>query len=423
MKSTKGGSFLQINNKECEVIYVYVLENGQSLLKTGQTCAEIGNYGLAITLSILGIEESIKGVLLFVKSQGVNVHMIRELKQAITGDHQTRHETVALLELVKLMRSAVNVISNPKDAIRNFLKNPVAIENLLTGNLEFSTFNNIDWWTEANEKKNNGFYACYKNGLRLPSDTTQDEYLKSKAVIDDAMDSIMAIVTLFKSGKNTAGLATTINAAFDLHNRQRGFQTHAKFQNETLPWPEYIPSAATKLLLGTFPTEKSNRAFDFFYPNRNNRFWSILSTLTGLKITFGDTAVVERKQILDVLKLGITDSANKILRQMESSLDGHLFPTEFTDVFDILSKHPSLTKIILTSSSGENNALAWFTAYCSLNEVRFTMLPKKGLPKYGTIPFEGRKIEIVAINSPSRRASIKDDALTEMYRHVFGNEN
>ncbi len=419
MNGTKGESFLQINNSECEAIYIAVLENGRALLKTAQDCAEAGNYGLAVTLSILGVEESIKGLLLFVKSQGVNVHTIRELKQAITGDHQTRHETVALLELIKFMRSAVNVISNPKDSIRKFLKNPVAIENLLSGNLTSQTFNNVEWWSEANEKKNNGFYARYENGLRLPSDTTEDEYVKSKAMIDDARDAIMVIVALFKDSKNTAALATTINAAFDLRNHPRGFQTRAKYQSEILPWPEYIPPAATKLLLGTFPTEKKNRAFDFFYPNKTNRFWSILSTITGQQITFGDNAVVERKKILDALKLGVTDSANKILRQMESSLDGHLFPTEFTDVFDILSKHPAIDKIILTSSSGENSALAWFTAYCSLNNVCFTLLPKKGLPKYGAFLFQGRKIDIVAINSPSRRASIKDQALIEMYREVF----
>jgi AbiV family abortive infection protein len=221
MKGTKGGSFLQINNTECEAIYAAVLENGRSLLKTGQDCAKAGKYGLAITLSILGVEESIKGLLLLIKSQGVNVHVIREFKSAITGHHRTRHETVALLELVKLMRSAVSVIANPKDAIRNFLKNSDAIENLLNGNLKISTFNNVDWWTEANEKKNHGFYARYDNGLRLPNDTSKDEYIKSKAVIEDAMDSIMAIVTLFTDRKNTNALATAVNTAFDLHNRSR----------------------------------------------------------------------------------------------------------------------------------------------------------------------------------------------------------
>jgi len=256
--------------------------------------------------------------------------------------------------------------------------------------------------------------------LRSPSDTSEEEYAKTKVVIEDALNSINTVFKIFRESKNTANLVKSINTSFDLYNRPRGFQVRAKYQNETLPWPEYIPPTATMLLLGTFPTEKKNRVFEFFYPNKNNRFWGMLSMITGLPISLGENAVADRKLILDTLKLGVTDTANKILRQMESSLDGHLFPTEFTNVFDILSKHPTITKIILTSSSGENSALAWFTAYCSLNGIRFEMLPKKGLPRFGTIPFAGRAIDVVAINSPSRRASIKDAPLIAMYRQVLG---
>jgi AbiV family abortive infection protein len=420
MKSTKGASFLQIGNKQCETIYRAVLDNGYSLLDTGEYCAKEGKFGQATSLSILGVEEIIKGTLLFAKSQGVKVEKVREMKQAIINDHQTRHETVALLELVKLMSTVVTVVKHPKDAIRNFINDPDAIGNLINGNFKISAFDNVAWWSTANQKKNDGFYAGYEDRLRLPSDMTKDEYAINKAAIDDALDSTNTIFRIFQESKDTSALIKTINAGFDLHNRPRGFQIRARYQSETLPWSEYIPPTATKLLLGTFPTEEKNRAFEFFYPNKGNRFWGMLSMITGKAITFGDNAVADRKLILDALQLGITDSANKILRQMESSLDGHLFPTEFTDVFDILKKHPAINKIILTSSSGENSALAWFTAYCSLNNVRLTLLPKKGLPKFGSIPFEGRTIDVVAINSPSRRATIKDEHLMAMYRQVLG---
>lgn len=198
------------------------------------------------------------------------------------------------------------------------------------------------------------------------------------------------------------------------------FLTKSKFAEETLPWKEYIPYEAKMLILGTFPTEKSNRAFEFFYPNKANRFWPTLARVAGMPLTEfgGEPAVAQRKLILDKLQAGISDTGYKILRQKESSLDDSLFPVEFTDVFKILKEHSTIISIILTSSSKGNSALNWFEAYCELNNITLT-LPKGNLPRQTTLTVLNRPIKVIAINSPSRAASISDEVLYEMYAKVI----
>ena len=154
------------------------------------------------------------------------------------------------------------------------------------------------------------------------------------------------------------------------------FITKNIYEKEKLPWSEYIPENADKIILGTFPTKKDKRDFEFFYPNKNNKFWKVLANISNCNLTdFNanssgrELAIRERKHILNKLKLAITDIGAIILRQNNSSLDSNLFPIEFTDIFQIIQSNPSIKRIILTSSTKGNSVLSWFEAYCKLNNI------------------------------------------------------
>jgi len=111
------------------------------------------------------------------------------------------------------------------------------------------------------------------------------------------------------------------------------------FSTEKHPWNWHIPKDASKLLIGTFPTEEGNRKHDFFYCSATNRFWNILSSISS--ITIRDEAPIDdRKLILKNLKLGLTDVGGVVYRQKGSSSDHSLFPVEFMDLVSILKKTP-----------------------------------------------------------------------------------
>ena len=194
------------------------------------------------------------------------------------------------------------------------------------------------------------------------------------------------------------------------------YVTLCNIKKEELKWDSYIPTGATKLIIGTFPTEPRKRKFMFFYPNENNPFWEVLSSIADVDLVSADDkeAVSNRKSILKKLKLGITDMGYKILRQQSSSSDQNIFPVEFMDIFKILDENPTISKLILTSSSGENSVEGWLRGYCSLNSVKFGKLRGKN-PKLGSINYK-RKLEIVAVHSTSRAAAKKLTDLIDMYK-------
>ncbi len=206
------------------------------------------------------------------------------------------------------------------------------------------------------------------------------------------------------------------------------YKTLNLYHEEILPWKEYIPENANKLILGTFPTKKQNRDFEFFYPNKNNKFWKVLARIANKKLSNFEIneegkllAIKERKEILDILNLAITDMGARVLRQNNSSLDNNLFPLEFTDVFSIIQNHPKIKTIILTSSSNKgNSALSWFASYCLINKVNFQLNQKnKNFPLTTEIILEGNIIKVVVVYSTSGLAGKSEDFLVDLYKKVI----
>lgn len=195
------------------------------------------------------------------------------------------------------------------------------------------------------------------------------------------------------------------------------YKTNPHTIEETLGWDNFIPSTASKLIIGTFPTAESNRSFEFFYPNKDNPFWQVLSTIAKIDLVphINAEAIQNRKEILSKLNLGITDMGYKVLRHNNSSLDQSIFPVEFMDIFKILDEVPTIKKLILTSSTGENSVEGWVRSYCKINDVKFPKL-KGNNPKRGNITHKGRLIEIVTVHSTSKAAARKLNDLVAMYK-------
>jgi G:T/U-mismatch repair DNA glycosylase len=199
------------------------------------------------------------------------------------------------------------------------------------------------------------------------------------------------------------------------------YNTKVEALDEPLPWEPYVPLNANKLILGTFPTHEKNWDFNFYYPNKNNPMWKILSAIAKTDLTHSKneiTSVNERKAILDKLNLAMTDMGKVIRRQKVSSLDIDLFPIEFIDVFNILDKYPSIQTIILTSSTKGNSVLSWFKSYCTMNNKKIK-LKGKGFPRLENMTLNGREIKIVLVCSTSGATGKTYDFLLDLYRKVI----
>ncbi|GHT54400.1 hypothetical protein FACS189446_3950 [Bacteroidia bacterium] len=195
-------------------------------------------------------------------------------------------------------------------------------------------------------------------------------------------------------------------------------------QEEIHPWNWYVPAGAKSIIIGTFPPTLRNWSYDFFYPNKNNYFWRIMSRIAGTPLQYfsGEEAVEERKNILNQLGIGVSDMGRIIRRTDGSSSDENLKIVEYMDIFKILAENPALRKIIFTSSSGKSSAIGWFKSYLALHGIVF-QIPKGKRPLRTHVQITGKDIEVVLLYSTSARAgaTISLAFLTELFRNEIVN--
>jgi G:T/U-mismatch repair DNA glycosylase len=190
---------------------------------------------------------------------------------------------------------------------------------------------------------------------------------------------------------------------------------------ETHPWKWYSAPGAKILMIGTFPPPQKRWSYDFFYPNRNNYFWKIISAVSGNPLIHweGEAAVNERKEILDSLKMAITDMGHIISRTDDSAADEKLaiVDGQYMDIKQILSENLTIEKFILTSSSGKVSALKWFSEYCKANGIDHK-IPKGNKPISFDVQIDDRQIKVRVLISPSPRPArrLGEEKLVEMYR-------
>jgi AbiV family abortive infection protein len=138
--------------------------------------AEHSEYGNARAHLILSAEEAIKSFILFLDSYDLELRKIKEVKK-LFFTHRSRHNTIknfiSCFIALKPLIPKKNDVKNKKLPISKM----ISIQNLLIlGSSIYKGIKNYQWWETAEEMKQRGFYADYKNGILLPSDVTKEEY-------------------------------------------------------------------------------------------------------------------------------------------------------------------------------------------------------------------------------------------------------
>ncbi|MDD7736089.1 MAG: DNA-deoxyinosine glycosylase [Bacillales bacterium] len=98
------------------------------------------------------------------------------------------------------------------------------------------------------------------------------------------------------------------------------------------------------LILGSFPSVKS-REMNFFYMNKTNRFYKVLSSL--LDIDLFSISIEEKKRILLKKHIALYDVVKRC--RIHGSSDSSLQILDYSDIYEIL-KNTKINKIYLNGS-------------------------------------------------------------------------
>jgi len=183
-------------------------------------------------------------------------------------------------------------------------------------------------------------------------------------------------------------------------------------------WWHAVPDMRV-LIIGSYPPHERQRRYQFYYPNKQNRFWPVLAKIAGVTLTAEDSLemVNERKRIMDILKVGVHNVGKVIRRKGMSSLDSNIEILEFHDLLTMIDEHPELTTIILTGFSSKSGTAPAFRSYLEKNKVNVEWPKKFSVGSEFILRRGQRDIRCVVVNSTSRAAF---QVTFEMLEKQFG---
>ncbi|MES2622176.1 MAG: hypothetical protein V4615_15100 [Bacteroidota bacterium] len=193
-----------------------------------------------------------------------------------------------------------------------------------------------------------------------------------------------------------------------------------KTQIEVHPFSPFLPTDATHLVLGTFPTLNKNWRFNAYYPGRSNFFWRMLSEIYQhpFRHISGGEAANERLAFCAAIGIALSDTVYSCQRKAVSSKDSDLIVVEPMDILSLLKQRPSIRNIILTGSSGKVSAHRIFYEHLKQSCIDFKVETGKP-PINGSFSLNETEIKTHTLYSTSGINIGRYKQAVEQYRKVL----
>jgi len=179
-------SFLQIPRNECLTVYKEVLKNSDKKWESGVRESMAGEFGSAISLQIISIEEMIKAILVLMDGKGFPIRNIKGMN-TFFKNHQIRHLLAYILLILGLFgEEAIKFLKSyrdkPKELITLFKEmntDPGYFEKkykiyMLRKLIHFKR--EFEWFARAEILRQDGLYVDYVDQLRSPVSISETEY-------------------------------------------------------------------------------------------------------------------------------------------------------------------------------------------------------------------------------------------------------
>lgn len=182
--------------------------------------------------------------------------------------------------------------------------------------------------------------------------------------------------------------------------------------HHTHPYRPFIPSNATKLIVGTLPPprfttgELKKGDVDFCYGSRDGLLWQVIDRVFDLDLKFESTeeAVRQRRKFLENKGIGICDTVESCRRKKIDASDLGMAEVELRDLILILKKHPTIDTLLFTGGNSKNGPEYFFRRLLKEYDLKLEVVSNV-VPRVHEFLLDGRRIKTVSLTAPSGSAN------------------
>ena len=178
------------------------------------------------------------------------------------------------------------------------------------------------------------------------------------------------------------------------------------------PYPPFIPSKATKLIVGTLPPPRFSIGnlkpddVNFCYGSRDGQLWKILDEIFNLNLKYENTqeAIFQRKTFLETENIGICDIVESAEREKIDASDLGMQNTVLRDLIGYLKQYPNVDTLLFTGGNSKNGPEYFFRKHLKDHNLKLELV-NNDIPRIHQFRLNERTIRTVSLTAPSGSAN------------------
>jgi len=178
------------------------------------------------------------------------------------------------------------------------------------------------------------------------------------------------------------------------------------------PYPPFIPSKATKLIVGTLPPPRfsignlKSGDVNFCYGSRDGQLWKILDEIFNLNLKYENTqeAILQRKTFLETENIGICDIVESAEREKIDASDLGMQNTVLRDLIGYLKQYPNVDTLLFTGGNSKNGPEYFFRKHLKDHNLKLELV-NNDIPRIHQFRLNERTIRTVSLTAPSGSAN------------------
>ena len=178
------------------------------------------------------------------------------------------------------------------------------------------------------------------------------------------------------------------------------------------PYPPFIPSKATKLIVGTLPPPRFSIGnlkpddVNFCYGSRDGQLWKILDEIFNLNLKYENTqeAIFQRKTFLETENIGICDIVESAEREKIDASDLGMQNAVLRDLIGYLKQYPNVDTLLFTGGNSKNGPEYFFRKHLKDHNLKLELV-NNDIPRIHQFRLNERIIRTVSLTAPSGSAN------------------
>lgn len=192
------------------------------------------------------------------------------------------------------------------------------------------------------------------------------------------------------------------------------------------PYPPFIPSKATKLIVGTLPpprfsmNELKPDDVNFCYGSRDGQLWKILDAIFNLNLKYENTqeAILQRKTFLKSENIGICDIVESAEREKIDASDLGMQNIVLRDLIGFVKKNPKVDTLLFTGGNSKNGPEYFFRKHLKDYNLKLELIDNE-IPRIHQFKMDKRMITTVSLTAPSGSANRAVGSM-QLYQQLKG---